>query len=268
MNVESPHLVPVYLSFLSEESKVFLGIEIPNYGERQLFDYPSYLRELSWVELCKLISIWWKITKTIRHPNKLRVLEFKNHTFPSFNELSAIICNTGSTLEVLKYEGVERYGNVERYPGMIMNIANHCPNLRKLEVKATGEAIPQLSFLFESCKRLELLKIRGKFDPGGNVDEEYLPRLARIVPENLKNLEIITFYTFSISAVQSFLQNCKASIKELTLRCAGDPEKHLEAFKKYGRNKDLNVKAHTVRQLKWGINDISMYFDRDYELLF
>ena len=55
--IESPLLIPVYLQFLKQDSKALLNVEIPKYGERQLFDYPSYLHGLSWAELCKLISI-------------------------------------------------------------------------------------------------------------------------------------------------------------------------------------------------------------------
>nr|CAG8490112.1 15796_t:CDS:2 [Entrophospora candida] len=192
--------------------------------------------------------------------NKLKVLDFFSSIPPEY-ELSSIVINSSKSLRELSYGGV---GNLERYPHMIDIIADNCPNLVKLNIKATQKPLPQLSNLFKKCKKLQIVRIKGKPNSGDRVDNELLPRLAEFTPLSLKKFELTTICAFSFDSTQKFLKNCNSHIQEITLRCLGDHNLYLDAFKKYGKEKGMAFKSHHIAPLRYDAKDIKIVFSPDF----
>ncbi|CAJ0648166.1 13863_t:CDS:2 [Entrophospora sp. SA101] len=192
--------------------------------------------------------------------NKLKVLDFFSSIPPEY-ELSSIVINSSKSLRELSYDGV---GNLERYPHMIDIIADNCPNLVKLNIKATQKPLPQLSNLFKKCKKLQIVRIKGRPNSGDRVDNELLPRLAEFTPLSLKKFELTTFCAFSFDSTQKFLKNCNSHIQEITLRCLGDHNLYLDAFKKYGKEKGMAFKSHHIAPLRYDAKDIKIVFSPDF----
>ncbi|GBC45627.2 hypothetical protein GLOIN_2v1500215 [Rhizophagus irregularis DAOM 181602=DAOM 197198] len=59
--------------------------------------------------------------------------------------------------------------------------------------------------------------------------ELILPLLGKSLPSNLKKLQILARWTFSINALKDFLNNCEAKLKFIDIRhCTGISDEHVD----------------------------------------
>ncbi|RHZ56885.1 hypothetical protein Glove_396g105 [Diversispora epigaea] len=147
-------------------------------------------------------------------------------------------------------------------PSVASSVAKYCPNLVEFEYFVTKKEFPQLALLFASCPHLERVTLSGKYE---NV-EELLPMLANQELPNLREFEILGYWTFSSSSLETFFIQSKAPLKkfiisyspcfsddhmEVILRCFGNNNNKLSSLHvetKKELSEEILIKANTCIQ--------------------
>ena len=106
--------------------------------------------------------------------------------------------------------------------------------------------------LLVSCNRLEKLIVRGREPLRA---DEFLPKIGKIIPGNLRILVINALWNFKPDALKEFLDCCIAPLETLGFPdCYHISDDHLLIFSNYanerGTLKNLNIKSasHITRK--------------------
>ncbi|RGB41948.1 hypothetical protein C1646_810348 [Rhizophagus diaphanus] len=167
----------------------------------------SPLKYSSYKKLKKLSIIGWNGI-TLIDPKVVEILI--ENSINSLKSLSIILTHDVSTI--------------------VLNLINKFqPNLVELSLKFDQTHYITLQSLpFYGLSNLEKLTLSNwGYVP---IDVELiLPLLGKSLPSNLKKLQILARWTFSINALKDFLNNCEAKLKFIDIRhCTGISDEHVD----------------------------------------
>lgn len=167
----------------------------------------SPLKYSSYKKLKKLSIIGWNGI-TLINPKVVEILI--ESSIDSLKSLSIILTHDVSTI--------------------VLNLINKFqPNLVELSLKFDQTHYITLQSLpFYGLSSLEKLTLSNwGYVP---IDVELiLPLLGKSLPSNLKKLQILARWTFSINALKDFLNNCEAKLKFIDIRhCTGISDEHVD----------------------------------------
>ncbi|GBB99388.1 hypothetical protein RclHR1_03500013 [Rhizophagus clarus] len=167
----------------------------------------SPLKYSSYKKLKKLSIIGWNGITSI-DPKVVEILI--ENSIDSLKSLSIILTHDVSTI-------------------VLSTISKFQPNLIELSLKFDQTHYITLQSLpFYGLENLEKLTLSNwGYVP---IDVELiLPLLGKSLPPNLKKLQILARWTFSINALREFLNNCEAKLKFIDIRhCSGITEEHVD----------------------------------------
>ncbi|CAG8520123.1 12696_t:CDS:2 [Dentiscutata heterogama] len=115
---------------------------------------------------------------------------------------------------------------------VINSLVKNCPNITKFESNQIHgiEEVSAICTLLCSSQQLESLAIYG-----ASLDAEtFLPAIGQSIPDSLRRLNISSEWSFTTTAFESFLKNCKAPLTWLTLSgCECITDEYLELVVQY-----------------------------------
>ncbi|CAG8593910.1 25039_t:CDS:1 [Cetraspora pellucida] len=160
--------------------------------------------------------------------SKLSQLNISNSDIP-VDIVSSLAYNANTSLREVTLCSTQS----TKYLVQVINaLVKNCPNLTKFESNQIHgiEEVSAICSLLSSSQQLENLAIYG-----ASLDAEtFLPAIGQSIPDSLRRLNISSEWSFTTTAFESFLKNCKAPLTWLTLSgCECITDEYLELVVQY-----------------------------------